>query len=59
MRTAVAGQLPAIGRAISRELLGGALLDEALELLRDEEAQVGGARGGGGGGARKARASPG
>ena len=50
MRTAVAGALPAIGRAISRELLGGALLDEALELLRDEEAQVGRWGAGAGGG---------
>jgi hypothetical protein len=42
VRSAVAGQLPAISRAISRELVGGVLLDEALELLKDEEAQVGG-----------------
>lgn len=42
VRIAMCQQLPAVSKAISRELVGAGLLDETLELLRDEEAQVGG-----------------
>jgi hypothetical protein len=41
VRVAMCQQLPAVSKAISRELVGAGLLDETLELLRDEEAQVG------------------